>query len=229
MLVLFEDNHFIAVNKQPGEIVQGDKTGDEPLSQLTKKYLIEKYKKPGEAYVGVAHRVDRPVSGVVIFAKTSKGLGRLNELIRERKIKKTYWAVVKNKPHHESGHLVHYLSKNEKMNKSFAHETEGKNRLKAELTYKLLVSIENYHLLEIELITGRHHQIRCQLSAIGCPIKGDLKYGFDRSNADGSIHLHARKIEFVHPVKNHPIVVTAKTPSDKVWDEVMKKISQVTS
>ena len=225
MRVLFEDNHFIAVNKQAGEIVQGDKTGDEPLSERVKQYLKKKYNKPGDVFVGVAHRIDRPVSGAVVFAKTSKGLARINELIRERQLKKTYWAVVKNKPEAVHAHLIHFLEKNERMNKSFAFENEGKKRLKAELKYQLLVSIENYHLLEIELITGRHHQIRCQLAAIGCPIKGDLKYGFERSNADGSIHLHARKIEFLHPIKQHPVVITAKAPQESVWDAIMQKLT----
>jgi 23S rRNA pseudouridine1911/1915/1917 synthase len=173
----------------------------------------------------VAHRLDRPVSGAVVFAKTSKGLARLNELIRDRQVKKTYWAVVKNLPKENQGHLIHFLEKNDKKNKSFAFEKEGKNRLKAELKYQVLVSIENYHLIEIELITGRHHQIRCQMSAIGCPIKGDLKYGFERSNKDGSIHLHARKMEFVHPVKQHPIVITAKVPEETVWSAIMEKLS----
>ncbi|MFN5460966.1 MAG: RluA family pseudouridine synthase [Bacteroidota bacterium] len=227
MLVLFEDNHFIAVNKKPGEIIQGDKTGDEPLSETVKKYLKEKYKKPGEAFVGVAHRLDRPVSGAVVFAKTSKGLARFNELIRDRHVKKTYWAVVKNLPKETQGNLIHYLEKNEQKNKSFAFDKDGKNRLRAELKYHVLVSIENYHLIEIELITGRHHQIRCQFSSIGCPIKGDLKYGFERSNKDGSIHLHARKIEFIHPVKQHPIVITAKVPDETVWAAVMNKLSSL--
>ena len=224
MLVVFEDNHFIAINKQPGEIVQGDKTGDEPLSEKVKKYLKVKYNKPGEVYIGVAHRLDRPVSGVVVFARTSKGLARLNEMIRDRQVKKTYWAVVKNKPEQTEGHLVHWMEKNEKMNKSFAYKEEKSGRLKAELKYKLLASSDNYHLLEVELITGRHHQIRCQLSSIGCPVKGDLKYGLDRSNKDGSIHLHARKFEFEHPVKHIHIAVTAKAPKDPVWDALMEQL-----
>lgn len=224
MVPLFEDNHFIAINKKPSEIVQGDKTGDEPLSEKVKKYLKVKYNKPGDVFLGVAHRLDRPVSGVVVFAKTSKALARLNELIRDRKVKKTYWAVVKNKPQLEEGHLIHYMEKNERMNKSFAYKDEKPGRLRAELKYKLLVSVENYHLLEVELITGRHHQIRCQLAAIGCPIKGDVKYGFDRTNKDASIHLHARKMEFQHPVKDNPVVITAKTPQDTVWDALMEKL-----
>lgn len=225
MKVVFEDNHYIAINKMPGEIVQGDKTGDEPLSEIVKKYLKEKYAKPGDVYLGVAHRIDRPVSGVVVFAKTSKGLSRLNEMIRDREVKKTYWAVVKNKPIKTEDHLIHYLEKNEKKNKSFAFKEEKKGRLKAELKYKLIASIENYHLLEVELITGRHHQIRCQLSVIGSPIKGDLKYGFDRSNKDASIHLHGRKTEFIHPVKNITIVITAKPPKEIVWDALKSKLS----
>jgi 23S rRNA pseudouridine1911/1915/1917 synthase len=225
MKVLFEDNHFIAVNKMPGEIVQGDKTGDEPLSESVKKYLKVKYSKPGDVYIGVAHRIDRPVSGVVVFARTSKALARLNELIRDRQIKKTYWAVVKNKPPKDEDVLVHWMEKNEKKNKSFPYKEEKKGRLRAELRYKLMASIDNYHLIEVELLTGRHHQIRAQLASIGCPIKGDLKYGFDRSNKDGSIHLHARKVEFIHPVKDIPIVITAKPPADVIWDALKEKLS----
>jgi 23S rRNA pseudouridine1911/1915/1917 synthase len=224
MNVLFEDNHLIAINKQSGEIVQGDKTGDEPMSEKLKKYLKEKYNKPGDVFVGVAHRIDRPVSGAVLFAKTSKGLARINEMLRDREIKKTYWAVVKNKPAKDEDHLIHYVERNEKKNKSFAYKEEKKGRLKAELKYKLIASSDTYHLLEIELMTGRHHQIRSQLAAIGSPIKGDLKYGFDRTNKDGSIHLHARKLEFIHPVKKNPVVVTAKTPKDPVWDAMMEQL-----
>ncbi len=224
--VLFEDNHLIAVNKLPGEIVQSDKTGDLPLSEKIKSYLREKYKKPGDAFLGVAHRIDRPVSGAILFAKTSKSLARLNEIIRSREMKKTYWAVVKNKPQQSEGKLVHYLERNERMNKSFAFSDEKENRQRAELEYRLFVSTENYHVLEINLITGRHHQIRCQLATIGCPIKGDLKYGAERSNKHGSIHLHARKIEFIHPVKLNPVVITAKTPNDPVWNAAMDVLKQ---
>jgi 23S rRNA pseudouridine1911/1915/1917 synthase len=224
--VLFEDNHLIAVNKLPGEIVQGDKSGDMPLSEKIKTYLREKYKKPGEAFIGVAHRIDRPVSGAILFSKTSKSLARLNEIIRSRAMKKTYWAVVKNIPQEKEGKLIHFLERNERMNKSFAFEEEKGKRQRAELDYRLLVSTENYHVLEIDLITGRHHQIRCQLAAIGCPIKGDLKYGAERSNKNGSIHLHARKIEFIHPVKLNPVVITAKTPDDPVWNAAMEVLRQ---
>lgn len=224
MLVVYEDNHLIAINKRPSEIVQGDKTGDEPLSEKLKVYLKEKYKKPGNVFVGVVHRLDRPVSGVVLFAKTSKSLARMNELIRDRLVKKTYWALVKNKPEKEEDHLIHYMERNERMNKSFAYKEEKAGRQRAELKYKILASIENYHLLEVELITGRHHQIRSQLASIGSPIKGDVKYGFDRTNKDASIHLHARKMEFVHPVKLNPVVITAKAPHDPVWDSLMEKL-----
>jgi 23S rRNA pseudouridine1911/1915/1917 synthase len=216
--VLFEDNHFIVINKQSGDIVQGDKTGDAPLSDLVKTYLKNKYNKPGNVFIGVTHRLDRPTTGVVVFAKTSKALERFNKMLREKKIDKTYWAVVKNKPNKLEDTLVGYLKKNPKNNKStvFSSETDGAK--KAILHYKLIQSLNNYHLLEIDLETGRHHQIRCQLSAIGSPIKGDLKYGFDRSNKDGSIHLHARKIGFIHPVTLEPVKIIAPLPPDAVWD-----------
>ena len=217
--ILFEDNHLLIVNKLPSQIVQGDKTGDQPLSELLKEYLKEKYNKPGNVFLGVAHRLDRPASGVVIFARTSKSLERINEMFREKKIKKTYWAVVKNKPPVDSDHLVHYLKKNEKQNKSFSCLPDDKTASRSELKYKLINSSDNYYLLEIELITGRHHQIRAQLAAIGCPIKGDLKYGFPRSNPDASIHLHARMVEFIHPVNKEIITVIASPPStDPIWN-----------
>ncbi len=220
--ILYQDNHLIAVNKKPSEIVQGDKTGDKPLSEIVADYLARRLDKPGDAFIGVIHRLDRPASGVVLFAKTSKGLERMNEMFRNHEIKKTYWAVVKDKPAKDSDTLVHYLIKDEQRNKSmlFPEEVEGSQR--AELTYKVLHSIENYSLLEIDLITGRHHQIRAQLAKIGCPIKGDLKYGFPRSNANASIHLHARKMEFKHPVKLEPIVIIANPPYDTVWGAFMK-------
>lgn len=216
--VLYEDNHLIAVNKKPSEIVQGDKTGDEPLGEAIKRYLKKKYNKPGDVFLGVVHRLDRPASGVVVFARTSKALSRMNELIRENRIRKTYWAVVKNRPPDTSGHLVHYLIKNQSRNTSFAFPGPGKNRKRAELKYRVLAESDRYYLLEVDLITGRHHQIRVQLAATGCPIKGDLKYGFDRSNNDASIHLHARKMEFNHPVKGIDITIEAEPPSDPLWD-----------
>ena len=225
MEILFEDNHLIAVNKKPSEIVQGDKTGDEPLSEKVKEYLRKKYNKPGNVYCGVAHRIDRPVSGVVIFAKTSKALVRLNEMFRDKEVKKTYWAVVKNKPNPESGHLVHYLKKNQQKNMSRAFDKETEDALKADLEYKLLASSDNYFLLEINPHTGRHHQIRVQLAAIGCPIKGDIKYGFRRTNEDASIHLHARKAEFIHPVRKEPVIITANPPDEVLWNEFMAKAS----
>ncbi|NCD43135.1 MAG: RNA pseudouridine synthase, partial [Bacteroidia bacterium] len=203
--VLYEDNHLLIVNKLPSEIVQGDKTGDQPLSETLKFYLKEKYQKPGNVFIGVVHRLDRPVSGVVIFAKTGKALSRLNEMLRDHAIKKKYWAVVKNCPPEASGHLVHYLKKNEKQNKSYARTQAESGYLKAELRYRVIGQSENYFLLEVELLTGRHHQIRVQLSEIGCPIKGDLKYGYPRSNPKGSIHLHAREVAFTHPVKQTPV------------------------
>lgn len=217
MTVLYEDNHIIIVNKTVSEIVQGDKTGDKPLSEIVKEYLKEKYNKPGNVFCGVTHRLDRPVSGIVVFAKTSKALSRLNEMFKNKEIKKTYWAIVKNPPKEPEATLKHYLIKNEKQNKSYAYDTEKPNSKLAILHYKLLARSEKYNLLEIDLQTGRHHQIRCQLAKIGCPIKGDLKYGFDRSNTDGGISLHARHISFIHPVSKEPVEVTAPLPDDKLW------------
>jgi 23S rRNA pseudouridine1911/1915/1917 synthase len=215
--VLFEDNHLIVVNKQPGDIVQGDKTGDIPLSEVVKSYLKTKYNKPGEAYLGVVHRLDRPTSGVVVFSKTSKALSRLNKAFAHRETEKTYWAIVKNKPKQDSARLVHYLKRNTKQNKSYAHIKPVPGSKEAILTYKLIKSLDRYHLLEIALETGRHHQIRSQLSAIGSPIKGDLKYGFDRSNKDASIHLHARKLTIIHPVQKESITFEAMPPEDVIW------------
>ena len=221
MTVLYEDNHIIAVNKTNSEIVQGDKTGDEPLSETLKKYLKEKYNKPGEVFLGVTHRLDRPVSGVVIFAKTSKALTRLNEMFRNQEVKKTYWAIVKDRPAETEGRLEHYLVRNEKQNKSVAHTQMVPNAKKASLSYKLISHSDNYFLLEVQLETGRHHQIRCQLAKMGCPIKGDLKYGFPRSNPNGGISLHARYVEFVHPVSKQLIQITAPCPADdKLWEAV---------
>ena len=217
MKVIYEDNHIIVVNKASGEIVQGDKTGDESLCDTLKQYLKEKYNKPGNVFVGLPHRLDRPVSGVVIFAKTSKALERLNNMFRVGEVKKIYWAITKNKPLVAEGELSHWILRNEKMNKSFAYRKEVEGSKHALLNYRTLASSDNYTLIEVELKTGRHHQIRCQLSAMGCPIKGDLKYGAKRSNPDGSISLHARYVEFVHPVSKQPIKITAPVPNDRLW------------
>lgn len=216
--VIYEDNHLIAINKRPGDIVQGDKTGDAPLSEVVKEYLREKYNKPGNVYLGVAHRLDRPTSGIVVFAKTSKALPRLNKLFAEKDAKKTYWAVVKNAPENPSATLTHWLKRNTKQNKSYAHKHEVPDSKKAILDYKMLKKLDNYFLLEIDLKTGRHHQIRAQLNALGCPIKGDLKYGFDRSNKDGSIHLHARNLSFIHPVKKEMLKLVAPPPDEPIWN-----------
>ena len=216
--VLYEDNHIIVVNKRPGDIVQGDKTGDVPLSEIVKQYVKKKYNKPGKVFLGVVHRIDRPTSGAVIFARTSKALSRLNELFSQKLAKKTYWAIVKNKPNKEQGTLEHWLLRNTKQNKSYAHIKEVPNSKKAILDYQIIKKLNNYYLLEIDLKTGRHHQIRAQLAAINCPIKGDLKYGFDRSNKNGSIHLHSRSIEFLHPVGKKPISLIAPTIEDTIWD-----------
>ena len=221
--ILYEDNHIIAVNKKPSDLVQGDKTGDTPLSELIKEWLVQKYNKPGEAFLGVVHRIDRPVSGVVMFAKTGKALSRMNQLFQSKEVKKTYWAVVKNQPKKESDKLTDYLIRNQKQNKSFCTKSTNKDAKKSELNYTVLKASDKYFLLEINPLTGRHHQIRVQLSNMGCPIKGDLKYGFDRSNPDGSIHLHARKIEFIHPVKNEKIEITAPTPDEVLWNFFTKK------
>lgn len=217
MEVIYEDNHIIIVNKTSSEIVQGDKTGDTPLSETVKEYLKVKYNKPGNVFCGVTHRLDRPVSGIVVFAKTSKALARLNNMFRDKDVKKTYWAIVANRPRETEGTLEHYLVRNEKQNKSYAYDHEVPNSKKAVLDYRLIASSERYYLLEVNLHTGRHHQIRCQLAKMGCPIKGDLKYGAPRSNPDGSISLHARHIEFVHPVSKEVVSVTAPVPDDRLW------------
>lgn len=217
MTVLYEDNHIIIVNKTASEIVQGDKTGDTPLSEIVKQYLKEKYQKPGNVFIGVTHRLDRPVSGLVVFAKTSKALGRLNEMFRVGEVKKTYWAIVKNMPPEPEGELVHYLVRNEKQNKSYAYDSEKPGSKKAILHYRLIGRSDNYCLLEVDLKTGRHHQIRCQLAKMGCPIRGDLKYGFPRSNPDGSICLHARRVRFIHPVSKELIEVVAPVPDSNLW------------
>ena len=217
MTVVYEDNHIIVVNKTASEIVQADKTGDTPLSETVKQYLKEKYQKPGNVFLGVTHRLDRPVSGLVIFARTSKALTRLNEMFRSGEVKKTYWAVVKNAPKEPENELVHYLVRNEKQNKSFAYDKEVPNSKKAILNYRLIGHSENYYLLEVDLKTGRHHQIRCQLAKMGCPIKGDHKYGAPRSNPDGSICLHARKVRFIHPVSKELIELVAPLPEGNLW------------
>ncbi|MCQ2360364.1 MAG: RluA family pseudouridine synthase [Paludibacteraceae bacterium] len=220
MQILYEDNHLIAVNKAVGEIVQGDKTGDTPLVDTLKAYLKEKYNKPGNVFCGVTHRLDRPVSGVVVFAKTSKALERFNGMLRDHTIKKTYHAIVKNPPAQPEGTLSHYLVRNEKMNKSFAYDAPKGDAKKAVLSYKVIGHSDNYTLLEVDLQTGRHHQIRCQLAAMGCPIKGDLKYGFPRSNKDAGISLHAHSVEFIHPVTKLPIKIIAPYPETDIWKQL---------
>ncbi|MCC6570918.1 MAG: RluA family pseudouridine synthase [Chitinophagales bacterium] len=224
--ILYEDNHIIAVNKRSGEIVQGDETGDTPLSDLVKAYIKEKYQKPGEVFLGVVHRIDRPVSGIVLFARTSKSLSRLNELFKTKEITKTYWAVVKKKPVSDSGTLTHYHLKDEKTRKARLFDKEVAHSKKCVLHYRWLASSDHYHLLEVQLETGRFHQIRAQLAKIGSPIKGDVKYGFERPNENTrSIHLHARKISFIHPVKNEPIELTAPVPDEKIWQFFEKEIA----
>lgn len=218
LLILHEDNHIIVVNKRVGDIVQGDKTGDKPLSEVVKEYIKDKYKKPNEVFLGVVHRLDRPTSGIIIFARTSKALTRLNELFSNRETQKTYWAIVKNKPPKDTDKLIHFLKRNEKNNTSKAHLKEVTDSKLASLDYKIIKELDNYFALEINLHTGRHHQIRAQLQAIGCPIKGDLKYGFDRSNPDGGIHLHARKLSFIHPVSKENISIIAPTPNEVIWN-----------
>ena len=224
MEVVYEDNHIIIVNKQSGEIVQGDKTGDRPLSETVKDYIKVKYHKPGNVFLGVVHRLDRPVSGLVVFAKTSKALARLNEMFRMGDVHKTYWAIVKNTPTQSEAELNNWIVRNEKQNKSYAYDHEVKNSKNARLRYSVLARTDRYTLLEVHLMTGRHHQIRCQLSHMGCPIKGDLKYGFPRSNPDGSISLMAKRIEFVHPVSKDTIQVEAPTPSDALWKALAESI-----
>ena len=224
MQVVYEDNHIIIVNKESGEIVQGDKTGDRPLSEIVKDYIKEKYQKPGAVYLGVVHRLDRPVSGLVVFARTSKALPRLNKMFAEKDhIKKTYWAIVEREKgivKSERGELTHWLARNEQQNKSYAYDHEVPRSKKAQLRYRVLTQGDNYDLVEVELLTGRHHQIRCQLSAIGRPIKGDLKYGARRSNPDGSISLQSHRIEFVHPVSKETICIEAPIPNDSLWEKL---------
>jgi 23S rRNA pseudouridine1911/1915/1917 synthase len=227
--VLYEDNHVIVVNKKPSDIVQGDKTGDETLPDKIKTFLKEKYDKPGNVFCGVVHRLDRPTSGAVVFAKTSKALSRLNEQFRGKETNKIYWAVVENKPQKNTGHLENYLRKNEKQNKSYVVQNEGKEVKKALLDYRLLISSDKYHLLEVSLETGRHHQIRTQLSHIGCFIKGDLKYGAKRSNPDGSIHLHARILSFIHPTSKEEITIVAPVPEDSLWKWFEQNVNSLKS
>ena len=218
--ILLEDNHIIVINKRVGDIVQGDKTGDKPLSEIVKEFIKEKYNKPGEVFLGVVHRLDRPTTGIIVFAKTSKALERLNKMFSDRETNKTYWAIVKNKPPKNNDNLIHYLKRNEKNNTSKAHLKEVPESKKASLDYTIIKELNNYFALEINLHTGRHHQIRSQLQAIGSPIKGDLKYGFDRSNPDGGIHLHARKLNFIHPVTKEEITIIAPVPNEVVWNAV---------
>ncbi|MDG2431689.1 RluA family pseudouridine synthase [Flavobacterium sp.] len=215
--VLHEDNHLIIVNKRVGDIVQGDKTGDKPLSEVVKEYIKDKYNKPGEVFLGVVHRLDRPTTGIVVFARTSKALTRLNELFKNRETQKTYWAIVKNKPELAQSKLVHYIKRNEKNNSSKAHTKEVPDSKLASLEYTVFKELTNYFALEINLHTGRHHQIRAQLASINSPIKGDLKYGFDRSNPDGGIHLHARKLVFIHPVSKELVTIVAPVPNEVLW------------
>lgn len=220
MQVVYEDNHIIIVNKESGEIVQGDKTGDTPLSETVKAYIKEKYAKPGLVFLGVVHRLDRPVSGLVVFARTSKALTRLNDMFRNGEIHKTYWAIVQQSPEKNEGTLENWLVRNEKQNKSYVYNHEVANSKKAILNYKLIGQTEHYYVLEVNLLTGRHHQIRCQLAAMGCPIKGDLKYGAKRNNPDGSISLLAHRIEFIHPVSKKQIVVESPLPKDNLWKNI---------
>ena len=225
MLPLYEDNHIIIVSKRSGEIVQGDKTGDEPLSETVKQYIKEKYHKPGNVFLGVVHRLDRPVWGLVVFAKTSKALTRLNKMFKDGQVHKTYWAITKNAPPAEEGVLTDWLVRNERQNKSYAHPQEVPNAKKAVLKYRVIAHSDRYHLIEVNLLTGRHHQIRCQLANMGCAIKGDLKYGAPRSNPDGSISLLARRLTFVHPVSKENIVVEAPLPpNDKLWEALASAV-----
>ena len=220
--VLFEDNHLIAVNKRAGDIVQGDKTGDDPLSAIVKQYIKERYGKPGEVFLGVVHRLDRPTTGIVIFARTSKALERMNALFAKGETRKTYWAVVDQPPPEAAGRLVHFMQRNTKQNKSYALPSDAPGRKQAALRYRLMKKLDRYYLLEIDLETGRHHQIRAQLAAIGCTIKGDLKYGAPRSNPGGGIYLHSRSLEFMHPVRKEPVRIVADPPDDPLWEASME-------
>ena len=220
--VIYEDNHIIAVNKRAGDLVQGDQTGDSTLADEVKAYIKNKYNKPGDVFLGIVHRIDRPVSGVVLYARTSKALARLNKMFQDKAIKKTYWAIVEKRPEQEKGRLEHYIKKNQEKNRSNVFDRERSGAKQAILNYQLIVSLTNYHLLEVDLETGRHHQIRAQLARIGCNIKGDLKYGAKRSNLDGGISLHARSISFMHPVKKEMITITATPPDENLWNEMMQ-------
>lgn len=222
--IIYEDNHIIAVYKRSSDLAQGDKTGDVSLDTEIKKYIAEKYKKTGEVFLGVVHRLDRPVSGVILFARTSKALERLNEMFREKQIKKTYLAIVKERPPEDEATITHFLKKNEQQNKSYVYDTEVKGSKEASLTYRLKGRSEKYYMLEIELHSGRHHQIRAQMAKIGCPVKGDLKYGFPRSNEDGGISLFARKLEFIHPVKKEPITIIGHFPEGDIWSVFMDSV-----
>ncbi|MBR5652889.1 MAG: RluA family pseudouridine synthase [Prevotella sp.] len=222
MKVVYEDNHIIIVHKESGEIVQGDKTGDKPLSDTVKDYIKTKYNKPGNVFLGVVHRLDRPVAGLVVFSRTSKALSRLNEMFQKGEVQKTYWAITARCPEMEEGDLVHWLVRNERQNKSYAYDREVPNAKKAHLHYRVIAHSERYHLIEVRLFTGRHHQIRCQLAHIGCPIKGDLKYGAPRSNPDGSISLLSRYLQFTHPVSKKNVTVTAQLPDDELWQALVR-------
>lgn len=224
MKVVYEDNHIIIVSKRSGEIVQGDKTGDEPLSETVKQYIKEKYQKPGAVFLGVVHRLDRPVSGLVVFARTSKALSRLCNMFRDGDVHKTYWALTKNRPKESEGTITSWIVRNEQQNKSYSYDHEVKNSKKAILKYRVIGQTDNYSLIEVNLLTGRHHQIRCQLASIGCPIKGDLKYGAQRSNPDGSISLLSRRVQFVHPVSKKQIDIVAPIPEDNLWRDITSSI-----
>ena len=223
--ILFEDNHLIAVNKRAGDLVQGDSTGDISLDLHLKQYIKKKYNKPGEVFLGVVHRIDRPASGVVVFARTGKALARMNNLFRDREVQKTYWCIVKEMPLPEEATLKHHLVKRESQNKSYAYTKEQKGTKEAILDYRLISRSDNYFLLQVHLHTGRHHQIRCQLAKIGSQIKGDLKYGYPRSNKDGSISLHARSLEFIHPVRKEPVTIKAPVPDDPLWKALSSELT----
>ena len=226
MRVVYEDNHVIIVHKESGEIVQGDKTGDKPLSETVKDYIRDKYHKPGNVFLGVVHRLDRPVAGLVVFARTSKALSRLNDMFRNGEVHKTYWAITRNKPAEDEGTLVNWIVRNEKQNKSYVYDKEVPGAKRAELKYRVIAHTENYHLLEVHLLTGRHHQIRCQLAHMGCAIKGDLKYGAPRSNSDGSISLLSREVAFIHPVSKKGIKAESLIPDDRLWRDIAEEVTK---
>ena len=226
MRVVYEDNHVIIVHKESGEIVQGDKTGDKPLSETVKDYIRDKYHKPGNVFLGVVHRLDRPVAGLVVFARTSKALSRLNDMFRNGEVHKTYWTITKNKPAEDEGTLVNWIVRNEKQNKSYVYDKEVPGAKRAELKYRVIAHTENYHLLEVHLLTGRHHQIRCQLAHMGCAIKGDLKYGAPRNNPDGSISLLSREVAFIHPVSKKEIKAESLIPDDRLWRDIAEEVTK---